>query len=406
MALMVSMMEKRNILTPGELKEFENDKFPFENIAFEGGGSKGTAHIGAVRVLEEIGVWKNLKRFAGTSAGAMVAMCGALGYDSHEMEQKMADGGPSKNATCKYLAFLPNMLTHYGWHPGKKMEKWIGEVLKEKLGNANATFEDLYKKYNRELCVVVSNVNQLDCLYCHVKTTPCMKIKEAVRMSISIPGVLFPVKHKDQYFVDGGLINNYPIRVFDGWYLSMKPQDNFLIRIPEFGNLAAAWDPNTQFGDQPNGKTIGVVLYSANEKELFKEELNRRAKEHAPNATPEMPKRQSYCVTKGTFKVEKVVDRLKKGKYRVVELTKHAESRGIEFRNVFRGFAGKEIKNFKGYFSTVLAMIMLSSKRAFFKRDDLSRTIGVDTGYIGTFDLEMDEEDRNTCLRYCKLLLE
>ncbi len=43
---------KTNILTSEELTEFKDDDFPFENIAFEGGGSKGTAHIGAVRVSE------------------------------------------------------------------------------------------------------------------------------------------------------------------------------------------------------------------------------------------------------------------------------------------------------------------------------------------------------------------
>ncbi|XP_072045344.1 uncharacterized protein [Amphiura filiformis] len=465
------MMEKRKILTPEELKEFENDKFPFENIAFEGGGSQGTAHIGAVRVLEEIGVWTNMKRFAGTSAGALVAMAGALGCDSHVMEKKMADGGLSKPLDACCCALLPNLLTHYGLHPGKKVEKWIGQVLKKRLGNANATFEDLYKKCNkRELCVVVSNLSQLDCLYCHVKTTPCMKIKDAVRMSLSHPGVLFPVKHKDQYFVDGGLTNNYPIRVFDGWYLSLKPQDNFLIRIPEFGDLAAAWDPNSQFGDQPNGKTIGVVLYSADEKEMFKEEFNRRAKEHAPNTTPEMPKKTELArerkqkmdridaaqqehgdlvnamtafikllgkhadVEKGTvpkdaFKraldqagdeftkeqkaiifgegktnaqIVNAIDTDQDGQLSHREITKYAESRGIDARNVFRGFTGKEIKNLAGYFTTILDMVMLNSKRVLYKRDDLSRTIGVDTGYIDALDLELDEEDREYMLKQGK----
>ncbi len=49
----------------------------------------------------------------------------------------------------------------------------------------------LYKKNGCELCVVVSNVNQMDCQYCHVKTTPDMQIREAVRMSISLPGPFY-----------------------------------------------------------------------------------------------------------------------------------------------------------------------------------------------------------------------
>ncbi|XP_072044764.1 uncharacterized protein [Amphiura filiformis] len=463
-------MAKRNILTPEELKEFQDDKFPFENIAFEGGGGKGTAHIGAVRVLEEIGVWKNMKRFAGTSAGAMVAMCGALGYDSHEMEAKMADGSSSKiyDAVLKHLTFLPHMLKYFGWNPGKEMEKFIGEVLAEKLGDANATFEDLYNKTKRELCVVVSNVSQLDCLYCHVKTTPSMQVKEAVRMSISLPGVLYPVQHKGQYFVDGGLVNNFPIRVFDGWFLSMKPEDNYLIRIPDLEDIAAAWDPNCQFGDQPNVKTVGVLLYSADEKEMFKDLLDKRAKEHVPDATP-LPntklararkkkedkidvarKQHQDLVTtiaafikllsnhtdvkketipkealeraldqageeftdeqkamvfgegKSNADIVNAIDANHDGQISMRELTKFAETRGIEVRNVFRGFSSTEITDLKGFFSAILDMVMLSSKRVYFERYDVTRTIGVDTGYLGTLDLEMEDGDTDYMLKQGK----
>ncbi|XP_072018773.1 uncharacterized protein [Amphiura filiformis] len=469
-------MARSNILTQEELKEFKDDDFPFENIAFEGGGTKGTAHIGAVRVLEEIGVWKNMKRFAGTSAGAMVAMCGALGYDSHDMEEKLAEGGSSKlfDATCKYLTFLPNIWRHFGWHPGKKMEKWIGEVLKEKLGNADATFEDLYNyKKNKtdpgktELCVVVSDVNQLDCVYCHVKTTPFMPIKIAVRMSISLPGVLYPVKYNNQYYVDGGLVNNYPIRAFDGWYLSMKPKDHFLVRLMEFDDMAAAWDPKCQFGGELNKGTIGVLLYSADEKEMFKEELTKRAEEFAPEvpipdtALARSRKKkmdednaarkehedlvcamkayltllskyadiQKDSISKEAFKrmleeaagdeftemkailfgpgktnadILNSVEVDEDGQITHRAFTKYAESRGIEVINVFRGFAGKEINNLQEYFSTILDMVMLTSKRVHFERYDLTRTIGVDTGYIGTLEVDMEEDDADYMLQQGK----
>lgn len=46
----------------------------------------------------------------------------------------------------------------------------------------------LYKKTGNELCIVVTNVNHMVEEYCHVKTTPDMPIRLAVRMSMSIPG--------------------------------------------------------------------------------------------------------------------------------------------------------------------------------------------------------------------------
>ena len=40
-------------------------------------------------MLEEIGVWQNIKRFAGASVGSIVAMFAAIGYDSYELETIM-----------------------------------------------------------------------------------------------------------------------------------------------------------------------------------------------------------------------------------------------------------------------------------------------------------------------------
>ena len=54
--------------------------YHFTNLVFEGGGVKGIAYIGAMQVLQEKGVLKNIKRVGGTSAGAINATLFALGY--------------------------------------------------------------------------------------------------------------------------------------------------------------------------------------------------------------------------------------------------------------------------------------------------------------------------------------
>lgn len=44
------------------------------------------------------------------------------------------------------------------------------------------------ERFDRELCVVVTNLNQMSTEYCHPKTTPDMAVRMAVRMSMAIPG--------------------------------------------------------------------------------------------------------------------------------------------------------------------------------------------------------------------------
>ncbi|XP_072016164.1 uncharacterized protein [Amphiura filiformis] len=292
----VKLVERKPILTEEEKKEFTQYDFPFENIALEGGGSKGNAYVGTIRVLEEIGIWQNFKRFAGASAGAIMAMWFALGYDSYEI-QDLCEKDQAKmtfDARLGFLSLLPNMKKRFGWHPGKKFFIWLGETVAGKLGDPNATFADLYAKTGRELCVVAVNVNQLECVYCHVKTTPDMPISVAVRMSCAIPGVIAPVKYTlhgvEEIFCDGGLVCNYPVHVYDGWYLSMKSEDNFLRRTPDLNDVAAAWDMSAKFGKRTKSQNSWSALgskisnkYSEAEQEMFKVQLNARTAKYIPN---------------------------------------------------------------------------------------------------------------------------
>ena len=56
--------------------------YQFKNLIFEGGGVKGIAYVGAIKVLEEKGIMSNIVRVGGTSAGAINAVLVGLGYTS------------------------------------------------------------------------------------------------------------------------------------------------------------------------------------------------------------------------------------------------------------------------------------------------------------------------------------
>ena len=63
--------------------------YHFKNLVFEGGGVKGIAYVGALEVLDKEGILKNIKRVAGTSAGAMVAVLVGLNYTATEKIQHL-----------------------------------------------------------------------------------------------------------------------------------------------------------------------------------------------------------------------------------------------------------------------------------------------------------------------------
>ncbi|KAI8521357.1 hypothetical protein Bbelb_011110 [Branchiostoma belcheri] len=266
-------------------KEFGNYDFPFENLVIEGGGARGVAYVGALRVLESAGILQNIKRVAGVSAGAITATFVALGLSCADVAQE-ADVDLGKilisGGYMQTLVKPVNLYRRYGWETGDGFSQFFGGILEKftrkegRPGNPDVTFKQLYKMSGIELCIVVTNLDQMTEEYCHVKTTPDLPIRKAVRMSMSIPGLFQPVLtdyHGDkEFYVDGGVICNYPLHAFDGWWLSMEEADSFFSRLDDLAHLSRAMHRSNRF-EPVNPKTIGLMLYSDDDIEQYQQVL-------------------------------------------------------------------------------------------------------------------------------------
>ncbi|XP_078578096.1 uncharacterized protein LOC144863011 isoform X2 [Branchiostoma floridae x Branchiostoma japonicum] len=265
--------------------DFGNYDFPFENLVIEGGGARGVAYIGALTVLESAGILQNIKRVAGVSAGAITATFVALGLSCADVAEEATVDMSKILISGGYLRTLikpVNLYRRYGWETGDGFYKYFGSILEkftwrgDQPGNPDITFKQLYKMRGIELCIVVTNLDQQTEEYCHVKTTPDLPIRKAVRMSMSIPGLFQPVVtdyHGDKdFYVDGGVVCNYPLHCFDGWWLSMKEEDSFFNRLVDLTNLSKALHRSERF-EPLNPKTIGLMLYSDDDVEIFQQDF-------------------------------------------------------------------------------------------------------------------------------------
>ncbi|XP_067648946.1 uncharacterized protein [Haliotis asinina] len=252
---------------------------PFENLAFEGGGAKGLGHVGAVKYLEEIGVLPKIVRLAGASAGAIQAVLLAVGCDSSEMQSYLGEDWNELLRDGGFFGGVRNLFKRFGWHPGNRIYEWFGEILRRKTGSEDITFEQIRKKYGRELCVVVTNLNLMAAEYCHPKTTPDMPVRVAVRMSMSLPGLFTPVAYNqhgsEDTYIDGGTLCNYPVHCFDGWFLSMDKSDNFIARLQPLEDLPTLFEDRFNQTSSSN-KTLGFLLYTDNERDYLRQSLERK----------------------------------------------------------------------------------------------------------------------------------
>ncbi|WP_019415314.1 patatin-like phospholipase family protein [Paenisporosarcina sp. TG20] len=190
---------------------------------FSGGGLKNFALVGAYQVLEEEGFRFN--RVAGTSAGAILACFIAAGYSGKEIEEMLDELDfqsfldPRKTIIplpiMKWLLFYWRM----GLYQGEAMEKWF----MDKLANKGVyTFGDLPSGTLRLITSDLTNGRMMvlpDDLVRYGIVAETFSIARALRMSCGLPFFFEPVKLTSgtgkTIVVDGGVLSNFPIWLFD-----------------------------------------------------------------------------------------------------------------------------------------------------------------------------------------------
>jgi NTE family protein len=202
------------------------------DIVLEGGGVKGVALVGALQELAEAGY--ECRRVAGTSAGAIVGAFVAAGMKTDDMVDLMQnldytqfrDEGllDKLNLPGKTLSFV----FEKGIYEGKYLHDWLEDQLAQLGVHTFADLKitepwaaDLPPEQRYKLVVIVSDVSRgrmvrLPWDYTAYGLDPDQQsVADAVRASMSIPFFYEPVNLEGNYLVDGGLLSNFPVGIFD-----------------------------------------------------------------------------------------------------------------------------------------------------------------------------------------------
>ena len=122
--------------------------YHFHNLVFEGGGVKGIAYVGALQVLEEKGILPDIIRVGGTSAGAINAVLVGFNYTPAETEQILKKMNFENFMDEDFGLFrdVDRLLSEFGWYKGDFFREWIGELIAQKTGNPNVTFDQVQQQ--------------------------------------------------------------------------------------------------------------------------------------------------------------------------------------------------------------------------------------------------------------------
>jgi NTE family protein len=236
------------------------------NLIMEGGGVKGIGLVGALDVLGDAGY--TFRRIAGTSAGAVTASLLAAGMPTQrlsELQRELSFTSFQDKGFLDHFGLVGKGLSlalEKGIYEGNYLRNWLGEQLASlnvrTFGDLKLTgpFADTLPPERRyKLVVLATDVSRGRLVrfpwdYHRYGLDPDKQlVADAVRASISIPFFFEPVKLAGSYLVDGGVISNFPVGIFEvterhqhdatptfGIKLSARPEDNMLHKLNDTGN--------------------------------------------------------------------------------------------------------------------------------------------------------------------------
>lgn len=216
------------------LHSYSQLKTPPKNLVFEGAGIRGIAYAGAIAEMESKQLMDGIEKVGGTSAGAITALVVALGYSGKEIESIVGSTNFKKfnDGSGMFVGGIHRTSKFFGWYRGRKFEEWIEKLIDDKTGNDDISFAQLHERGFKDLYVTGTCLNKQSLIVFSRFNYPNMKVKDAVRISMSIPlyfeavfidkegNVIHKPKRPHQkegldVMVDGGLTGNFPIRIFD-----------------------------------------------------------------------------------------------------------------------------------------------------------------------------------------------
>jgi NTE family protein len=157
-------------------------------LVLSGGGARAYAHIGALKAMRELGL--PIDFISGASMGAIVGACAAMGWTDQELEERIRDAFVRSNPLGDHV--LPVVALTRGKLVEERLKKHFGDALIEEM-------QTPFLCVSSDLAGGVAKVHRLG------------RVRDALRATISLPGILPPVVENGALLVDGAVIDNFPL---------------------------------------------------------------------------------------------------------------------------------------------------------------------------------------------------
>ena len=212
-----------------------------KHLVISSGGPAGHMMYSILRTLNIKGVWnmKDIKTIYGSSIGSYIAIILALRYEweviddylikrpwekiftsssSSSSQASSSNIDLNEHLSSSSIADAKNKLEHifklyntHGLYGLKEFTETLRPALQGKDISTNITFQEFYDKTGIEIHFMVTEMNKFQIIDFSYKTHPTQSLVEACYMSCSYPFGFSPIYRDGCCYLDGGIINDYPV---------------------------------------------------------------------------------------------------------------------------------------------------------------------------------------------------
>jgi len=186
-----------------------------KHLVISGGGPAGFFTYGAARCLAKHDFWniKNIKTIYGTSIGSFMGVVLSLGYEWDWLDDYFIKRPWEKLIMLNPLSFV-EVYHNKGLLTVDFIKDTISPLFTAKNLSVEVTMKEFYEFNGIDIHIYATEINgyrmEKECV--SHKSHPNLRVVDALAMSMAYPFAFTPVFIDDKCYIDGGLLNNYPLR--------------------------------------------------------------------------------------------------------------------------------------------------------------------------------------------------
>ena len=179
----------------------------FDTLVLSGGSGKGLIVLGALQYVFEQNFFKKIDTYIGTSSGAVLCFLLSIGYTPTEIIVYLC----INRIFEKVINFnIVNMINDNGAISFSGFQEVLEKMTVSKIGIL-PTLKEVYDKYGKKLIFTTYNLSEQKVEYLSYENSPDLPCLIALRMSCNLPLIFERFKYNNNFYIDGGLVDNFPI---------------------------------------------------------------------------------------------------------------------------------------------------------------------------------------------------